>query len=569
MSPSEIQLSTFIHISTHPLTHLGDLAAWKQAEGAILIGYRKRVIGTIVSTHDAKFNAEGVEINIVKDGVSLRISPSNLISLGVLAVREGKIPFPRDLIDKAISYNRERDQARRKKEAADRMSELFWKLQKASASSMVTPSAFTSEDFALCLKWANRDPSKASITGVLSQVESYHAMRLLSARAAELAVAKYYRNLGFTIEDVSVLQVREQDKRWITHDLMVDGLPVDVKNARRSFNNHSGYVEHCVPRFKEARGSSDSVTIVGVLSDYLTTPIMTEGKTPCRILGEVRFEDILKLKSWAQRKYGAFMDINGLWKPNYQPGWIFEYPAAHYRDRPAIIETVTEQLSWLLKQDFESDEIGGLLLALSTDKDSVARIPLSRDRMRILSELREVDRALGYSRPSLFLFVMGTFLESIYKRTDATNLAATLRDFLFVRPSLLSSSADESDEEAVTDLVRGADRPLGLMDPSLYVFNLINALEAVSKACVEQKYRFTGFRMTHPSILRGETTDGKVISLLAFCGGWTTHTVRAKCGNSPLYLGANEICPSCGFLICEKCGFCSKACVLGRVRQEM
>jgi hypothetical protein len=561
---SEIELFAFIHISARPLTHLGDLSAWKQAEGAILLGQRKQVIGTIASVREAKFNSDGIEIDIVKDGVLHHISPRNLISFGVLAIREGSTSFSQDLLDKALFYKRVQERARRSKETAARMSEVLGKLRRASVLSIVTAPAFTSEDFAVCLKWANKDPSKASIKGMLGQVDSYNALRLLSARAAELAAIRYYRNLGCAVEDVSVLQVGKKDDRWVTHDLMVDDHPVDVKNARRSFNSRHSYVEHCIPRFKETRDCGEGVAILGVLSDYLNSPILTEGKTQCQILGEVRYKDIQKLKSWAHRKYGAFMDIEGLWKPEYQPGWVFEYPSAHYRERPALLESMTEQLRWLLKEGCQPDEVEGVLLALSNDREAVDCIPLAGDRAQFLSDLREIDREVGYSRPALFLFVMGKFLEAIYKRTDITHLAATFMQFLFVRPDLLGSAS----EERVDDFVRGADSPLGLLDPSAYVFNLINALEAAAKECIERGYRFIGFQMRHPSILRGSTIDGKTITLLAFCGGWTTHPTRAKCGNSPLYLGANHLCPSCGYLICDKCGFCSRACVMNRIRQE-
>jgi hypothetical protein len=566
MAALEIELLVFIHISAK--SNRPFYSAWKEAEGALLIGWRKKVLGSIELVLEAKFNNDGVEIDVNFGGSMRRISPSNLSSLNVVALREGSTPFSPVVLDKYNAYIRERSRIQRRNEIAKRMSVLFAQLRQlrtAACSPHVLPPVFTERDFSIVLKWAKKDTRRASLYGVLDQIDEYQAWRLISARAAELAAAKYYRNLGCTVEDVSVLQLDGKDQRWITHDLVVDGHPVDVKNARKSFSSPNGYVEHCIPLFKQERVSGEGVSIVGVLSEYSLSTCVTEGRVRVMMLGEVRLEDIITLTQWADRKFGSFMDIRSLWKPDYQPAWVFEYPALHYSGRAAAIDIMTEELRCIIKERWELDEIDGVLLALTKDEKILKRISLSENRRRLLFDIRSIDREFSYSRPALFIYVMGVFLDGILKGADTSTLASNLRYFLFGRSDLLSRNEEISIEDILTDFVRG--NPLGLLDPTVHIFNFINALESVAKACSEQGYQFRGFRMTHPSILRGITTDGRLLSLLAFCGGWRRNP-KVKCGNVGLYLGGSELCSECGFLICERCRYCSKGCTLCNARQE-
>jgi hypothetical protein len=74
---------------------------------------------------------------------------------------------------------------------------------------------------------------------------------MLSARAAEKCIAKLYSDLGYKVIDISIKQLDEGQRDWMTHDLNINkhGL-IDVKNARTPVNNNKFYVEHFVKRFK-------------------------------------------------------------------------------------------------------------------------------------------------------------------------------------------------------------------------------------------------------------------------------------------------------------------------------
>lgn len=101
----------------------------------------------------------------------------------------------------------------------------------------------------------------------------YQQAQMLSARAAEKVVMQFYRQFGCQVLDVSGQQLGADlaGADWLTHDLLVDGKPVDVKNTRPKdsyTDGRTGYAEHVVKRFKQDR-SNQHVTIVGVRSPFL------------------------------------------------------------------------------------------------------------------------------------------------------------------------------------------------------------------------------------------------------------------------------------------------------------
>ena len=71
---------------------------------------------------------------------------------------------------------------------------------------------------------------------------------LLSARAAE-KVARFYRHYGKTVRDISIMQIDENSKSdWSNYDLNVEGMPIDVKNSRRSQSSTDRYTEHYIQK---------------------------------------------------------------------------------------------------------------------------------------------------------------------------------------------------------------------------------------------------------------------------------------------------------------------------------
>ncbi len=109
-------------------------------------------------------------------------------------------------------------------------------------------------DISLCLHWANAsipfDSIQDGLIHLNQQITQYDTVRLLSARAAELATQEYFIGLGQSVTDIAITQLSKGDTSWKDFDLLVNNLPVDVKNARRSYSSPESYVEHCIPSFK-------------------------------------------------------------------------------------------------------------------------------------------------------------------------------------------------------------------------------------------------------------------------------------------------------------------------------
>lgn len=143
------------------------------------------------------------------------------------------------------------------------------------------PPILSQADLRLVLHWAHKKPRQTDqldTSVARASLGDVEFTKLCSARYAELAASEYFRSLGMTVHDVSLTQLETGQEDWRTHDLLADGLPFDVKNARQSFSDPSRYSEYLIPRFKQTRISGDAVTILGVLSHYLTqsvTPLCT------------------------------------------------------------------------------------------------------------------------------------------------------------------------------------------------------------------------------------------------------------------------------------------------------
>ena len=412
------------------------------------------------------------------------------------------------------------------------------------------PIAVAIDDLHLCMAWSGKQIHSGanieeSFNHLVSLIGSYDACRLLSARLAEKTASTYYEALGKSVTDVSILQLAGQDQRWRDFDLLVDGRPIDVKNARESFSSPDTYVEHCVPRFKLDRESGIDVSIVGVLSPYMTESKILAGEESSLILGEAHVQDIRDLYVWMRRRFGNGLNLNGLWRYGFLPGWIFEYSDSHYRNRAAaiknigaLLQRIREQLPILLRivPDWQ--------IVLCADRNLITRLETTNPKRRILEDLISLRDQIGLSRPTLFVFAMGILLEAMLNDDLAEDVARTLRQLLFVN----------SDSKL----------PLGLSDTQEYISSLINILPIVQQEATRQGIRFSCFKMPHPSILRGQRQDLSWMTLLAYCGGWREVPVRARCGASPLFFGSHESCPSCGHLVCGECGFCSTACALVR-----
>lgn len=420
-------------------------------------------------------------------------------------------------------------------------------LQSTATDTSGPQPALSADDYLLCLIWAGGTSSidiEVNAEELTLRLGDYEARRLESARAAEICVSAYYTALGHTVEDVSIGQLTEGDKRWVNCDLIADQRHIDVKNARRSFSSPDAYVEHAVPAFKLARASGAEVIVVGALSDYLLSET-AEGNwvRSVRILGEVKLTYLRRLFSWMRTRFGALLNLDKMWRPDYQPGWIFEYPAQHYPHRIDAIRRIPDFFRNAAKARLPREALAGWLTTLCPDCTDWTPRFLPSEHEKIRADLHALAADVGLARPSIYLYVMGYLLESMTRRLPVGDVEKPLRTSILTRLGNQESP-----------------KPLGLEDPQKYVLNLLDALVIVYKEVIERNLTFASFRLTHPEILRGLTLDGAWITLLAYCGGWRREPVRVKCGTTPLVLGRDEPCESCGYLVCHACGYCSQEC---------
>lgn len=424
-------------------------------------------------------------------------------------------------------------------------------------TSLVTKKGLNAADVDLCNHWANISNTANSnsaayyLNTLLNSQGSYRACQLLSARAAEHIAIDYYERLGHAVTDVSVSQNLDGNEDWKTFDLRVGPRAVDVKNARESFNGNGNFVEHCVPRFKQERATNAAVRILGIVSAYIADcRKYLEPYSEAVVLGEVNELEIRELCDWSKQRFGPALDLQAIWRPNFIPGWIFEYPPEHYSRRVDEIAAIPGIIKICQATKVPADAIPGWLLILCPEPALIDQLTLTPDLRKMVQELRSIGLSIGLSRRSLVVYAMGITLESLVDLEDPSEKLSQLRKLIVL---------------TVADL--GSRSILGLHDPRGYALSMIESLARIGHELYVRRLEITGFKLTHPAILIGTVTSGSRLTLLAYCGGWMSTPVRARCGTTPLVFGPNEHCESCGHLVCKNCGHCSTGCILCNDRQ--
>ncbi len=366
--------------------------------------------------------------------------------------------------------------------------------------------------------------------------EIFNKIAMTSARKAELAALRLYRQLYGSAEDLSIMQVTDPNRNeWKKADISTNDQWIDVKNARTSFSSPNTYSEHCVPKFKSDRKGHD-VTISAFLSPY-----GEDSTDPIIWLGETTWGQIEQLQKYFNSDTLAVNFSTDLNK-NFLPAWLFDYPAVCYRERDASLEIIRSP-------DFEFPRrecaIGSGVLA--------KRVIASKTESALGSEAMRLERRIndcGLSRPVLFLHILDRFCRltsehSTFKETRIDEI-------------LFPGSGEHS------------KIPLGVYDPLKTVWNLWNILSEVSERCFEEATYFNFFKLGGANILQGRKDHGKWVTIYAYCGGWgqLEDKTPIRCGQNPLYLGQDQTCSSCNKLICHECGFCSNLCPDCQERQR-
>lgn len=396
--------------------------------------------------------------------------------------------------------------------------------------------------------------------------------KMLSARAAEKATRKFYEAVGATVEDVSIRQLERQSTEWTTHDLLVDSsIPVDVKNARRPVSRANFYVEHTIPRFKLDRRNKH-VRIAGVLSPYLQLDYI---QNPSKAGFEI--EDLIFLGETSRNKIDQLISAFG--SNTFEvtrvdertvPNWVFAYPYAWYRVFSDNIRHFVGGCGWPDGNEWkyvlsDSEQMAAIPALCVTGKPLPAVISsrLAAWQTNFYSRLQSLIGNVP-EMPVIFFAVLTDFLQRL-KDGETDFSPDGYKTLLFVTSSRINPGHSVS-------------YPLGAIDPLGLVNGLVQTLSTLWKNRGDLNLdRFTNFRFSGLGILQGRERERNVWNtIIAYCGGTAYRMddsgnvvlgpdgkpvgVNGKCGNFPLVIGDSATCPTCGKLICKKCGFCCPPC---------
>ena len=402
-------------------------------------------------------------------------------------------------------------------------------------------------DLQLVEKWWHRPPNDLDRMSLIKgKSTNWDLGRLLSARSAEKVAVDFYQNYGKTVEDISITQIDENSKSdWRNYDLNVDGIPIDVKNSRKSQNGKDRYTEHCIPRFKSSRVNQE-VTISGVFSHYLWAFELLDEPTEFHEDAEIQFlGETTRAKQEALKK--EFGLLGNFESPNstidyFLPPWVFDYPEYVYTERDKALKELKDfpNFAFLKGATFKFNLIpvaiaAGIDLAEILDNEA-----LNRWEWSFLNQLRNRMEKYGLSLPFLFLTILAHFLDMVAPSKTVSDFEPDkYRKFLF---------SEES------------DKPLGIYDPLKTVDALIGALSILQTAEDGLIRKFCTFRLKSFNILQGKSDpkDRLWTTLIAYCGGKLPKDGSA-CGKNPLILGESKLC-ECRRLICPECDFCCPTC---------
>jgi len=400
-----------------------------------------------------------------------------------------------------------------------------------------------------CLAGADLDLAAQWASGKRDKDFWMKAMEL--ARGAEVIALDIYRELRGNAEDLSIKQLlQSEDRRWLLADIKAGSDFIDVKNAIRSVSSKRRYSEHYIKRFKQDNVRRD-VVISGFLSPYLQEGYAGHGsaedKSVCW-LGETTLGTIEKLKREFETDY---LQLELPTTGSTIPPWLFDYPGPLYVERDAALARICDVGFVFPRADCPVGAVvlaGRVLKPSGNDQQAIEAFDLSQRRCKLGS----------VSRPLLYLHILDCFCRSVIAGTPFP--AGILREIIF--PS----------NGPILRGVANASTPLAVLDPVEIVCELIDVLEKVSTHCSLHGYGFTRFKLIGRGILRGCRRNEACQTIFTYCGGWKKLKggSSAKCGRNPLFIDRNDICPdaTCGYLICDSCGYCRKECPKCSGRQE-
>jgi hypothetical protein len=447
----------------------------------------------------------------------------------------------------------------RRKDQHRKLASIRLRLESNSYDTVYGVSMLNKGDIDLALKWAQPEklvaPSNierlvaAAERGQLN--EDHELARVLSARSAELAAMHFFRQFGCTVEDVSVQQCHNVNDEWALYDLLIDGKPFDVKNARRSRFSERHYVRHCVPKFKADRHNQE-VSIVGVLSPYLwcesyfaPSRIPKRWNSTTHILG-VTSQKVMEVLHCYFDIPGSFdcacsLNDKGI---TFLPRWIFDFPPLFYRDRDAALAdycAFVQEIDSDLWRHYSAELLVPSLAAGLKLPETAFGLRLEPWARRFCHMIFAWRQSYSLSLPFVYLTVLSHFVETWRQDVTAeTYRPSQYRELLF---------------PLAQDGKRCLNLPLYVFDQLYTVDELIETLDKLWLCREESVLKdIEAFRLRRLNILEGRTKGSSHWqTLIAYCG---------RCGYHPLVYGKHDSCCACMKLICPQvnCRFCSGEC---------
>lgn len=386
------------------------------------------------------------------------------------------------------------------------------------------------KDIELAMLWANKESANKPDKTVVEKMKS--------ARTAEVAVRDFFEMQGYKVDDISIQQLdKGKNNDWAQYDLLVDQVPVDVKNSRRRNKRSNIFVRHYVPRFKRQRNRD--VEIIGVLTDIVKETEWTEAYESVTILGNTSIARINGLIDFFSSENLTVNFSDRDTKSEYHlPPWVFNYPSDFYLKREQVLSELSRYSDDLYDLALESGfNPISILLACGIGLPKYRYEPLSLMdwEKQLFRVIRQTKNEAGLSLPHLFLTILSHFLTMLaFRKTYVTSFhPRDYRKLIFIRDN---DSAN----------------PLFIYDPLRTIDSLISLLEKIWGADAQIVGEYDQFRLVSSGILKGlKKGASKETTLFAYCGG---------CGNAPLVIGNHQTCPGCRMLICNRCNTCWEGC---------
>lgn len=343
--------------------------------------------------------------------------------------------------------------------------------------------------------------------------------RCLAARHAELLVAHLLRAWGAAVEDVSLLATTGPgDKRWETHDLEIDGRPVDVKNVTFDRQERQSWAQ--IKRFRAAvRYDAVRTRWLSSLRPFLDPDTGADAE----YLGSVNQQELAAFRSMARPPLSLEIEEPILSGRSKFAGWCFALPLEAYAAWDAAFARFVRAIELAGP---ERPLLTAPQLALLRARGVKAALrPEEVDSMSSLGSIGRVADAVAQFGRSPRVLVAALLNE----------LQAHIRgEGLFAR-------------SLVRDLLPFGHRvPLGALDPSKSVAAFLGTLLRL----VETPGALDGIvsvRLMSPRWLRGTAQEGFPVTLITNC---------LHCSEYPLIRGQAPACPhGTGRLVCPN-GHC-------------